>query len=106
MALPRLIDLGLRLGPRLGNCSGSSLQGRLTARFLTLEQGHARFPQPLLVVRGSRFGLGNIGPRFFDRALGPAAPLGQHRDQGFVHNSAVNEIQQHNKDNGGHGPEQ
>jgi hypothetical protein len=62
--LPRLIDLDLRLGPCLVNCGRSSLQGRLTARFLTLKQGHARFPQPLLIFRRTRFGLGNVGSRF------------------------------------------
>ena len=94
------------LAPRFGHGCGPRLQGLLAACFLTLEYGHARLPQPLFIVRGAGFGLGNIGPRFFDGAFGPAVPFRQHFGQGFVHHGGINAEQQNDKDDGRHGPEQ
>ena len=75
MPAARLLDLRLRLGSRLGDGRSPGLQRLLAARLLRLEHRHARFAQPLLVLRGARFGLGNVGSRLFDGAFGPAAPL-------------------------------
>ncbi len=106
MAAARLLNLGLRLGSRLGDRRGTCLQRQLTARFLTLEYGHTRFPQPLLIFRCARFGLGDVGLRLLDRAFGSAVPLRQHLYQRLVHDRGVNAEQQHDKDDSWNGPEQ
>ena len=105
-ACPRFFHLSLRPGPRFGHRRRSRLQRQLPARFLTLEYRHARFPQALLIFRGSGLSLGDVGARLFDRALGPATPFGQHFNQRFVHDRGVNAEQQDDQDNGRHGPEQ
>jgi hypothetical protein len=102
----RLLYLSLRSSPGFCNRCGSRLQRLLAARFLALEYRHARFPQTLLVIRGSRFGLGNIRSRFLDRPFGEASPLGQHLHQRLVYDRRINAIQQNNEYDGGYGPEQ
>ena len=96
----------LRPGPRLGHSCGARLQSLLAVCFLTLKYGHARFPQPLFILRGAGFSLGNVGPRFFDGAFRPAVPLRQDLGQRLVHHGGIDAEQQNDKDDSGHGPEQ
>ena len=81
--LPRLFHLTLRLGARFRHSRGASLYSYLATRFLTLKNGHASLTKALFVLCCARFSLGNVGPRFFDGAFGPAAPFGQHALSGL-----------------------
>jgi hypothetical protein len=103
---PRLLYLSLCPAARLCNRCGSRLQSLLAPSFLTLEYRHARFPESLFVLRRARFGLGNIGLRFFDRPFGQASPVCQHLHQRLMHHRHINAIQQHNEYDSGYGPEQ
>src|SRR6185369_9759268 len=103
---PRLLHLGLRPGPSLGHSFGPRLDRLLTMCFLTLKYDHARFPQPLFIVRGARFSLGNVGPRFFDGAFRSAVSFRQDLSQRLVHHGDIGAQQQNDKNDSRHGPEQ
>ena len=90
----RLLDLFLRASASLIHGLAAGLRRLLAAGFLVLENLLAGFAKALLVIRGARFGGGDVGARFFHRALGAIAALGQHGGQRTMHQKGIKDVEQ------------
>src|SRR4029077_5181287 len=100
--------LDLCLGPGAGFIHGliAGLRGLLAASFLVFEYFLAGFAQALLVFGGSGLGSGDIGARFFHRALSTVTALGEDDGKRAMDEEGVENVKRRQKDDGGHGSEQ